>query len=119
MTATAPTIAEQTRVSDERIRELEEAFDTSRQAGVLEHWSACVIEECDDTVAALRELLRLRTALRDAKPALESAMQSLLVEATRFEERARRQKNKVDLGLAAIVNGHIATLRALVGRIEG
>jgi hypothetical protein len=62
--ATAPTIAEQTLVSVERLKELMLWLDRKYDR----HGE----EEDDEASDALAQFISLRTALRDAKPALEA-----------------------------------------------
>jgi hypothetical protein len=53
-----------------------------------------------------------RTALRDAKPALEAG-------ARHIESRAANYKASLDSEVADELSGQASTIRALVGRIEG
>jgi hypothetical protein len=63
--------------------------------------------ECKAMQAVLR-------SLASARDALEAGANSLLVEQTRFEERARRTKSRADTKLAESVGAHVAILRELV-----
>jgi hypothetical protein len=64
--------------------------------------------EGDDLVAEVRRLLALRTALRDAKPALETGARLCKEAADRSREPS-----------TSFYDHHASTIRALVGRIEG
>jgi hypothetical protein len=71
-----------------------------------ERHNPCQVQE----VAILRAL----QSLASARDALEAGANSLLVEQTRFEERARRTKSRADTKLAESVGAHVAILRELV-----
>lgn len=80
------------------------------------NWGECT--RCGQRVQFAMDLCA--PALSEAeREACEAGANSLLVEQTRFQERARRQRNEADSRLAEVVGEQSATLRNLASRGRG